>query len=64
MQSAFALFLPSPNTVMDTLCNHVDIQGQTAEDFLKTIDVIAQKLPFTGTTEDKEKFISEVNQCF
>ena len=57
---ACGLFLPSPDSVMDTLCNHVDVQEQTAEDFLKMIRVVALKSWFTATTKDMEKFIGEV----
>ena len=64
MKSACALFLPSPDTVMDTLCNHVDKQGQTAEDFLRMIKVVALKSSFIATARDMDKLTGEVRQRF
>ena len=63
IRSACAVFLPSPDAVMDMLCNPSDIRGQTAEDFLRMVEVIANKPVFTATAKDMEKFISEVRQC-
>lgn len=64
MKSTCSLFLPSPDTVMDTLCDRVDMQGETAEDFVRMIKVIALTSSFAATTKDMEKFVCEVRLCF
>ncbi|XP_070197747.1 uncharacterized protein [Littorina saxatilis] len=61
---ACGLFLPSPDTIMNALCNHVEILGQSAEDFLKKMKIIASSQPFAATSQDVEKFFCECIERF
>ncbi|XP_070197760.1 uncharacterized protein [Littorina saxatilis] len=56
---ACAMFLPSPDTIMDALCFHVDSKGQCAEDFLNTVKILRRTPPFNVSQEDVDKFIAE-----
>ena len=58
---AFELFLPTPDTIFDSLCLHVEDAGQRAEDFLKEIREITQHMPFFAERKDAKNVYSEVS---